>query len=275
MGTSSTVCLNCGTQFKGKFCNNCGQKIIEPHERTIKHFVYQFFGSAFFLENNFLKNIWALLSHPGKLPLDFIEGRRKRWMPPFSLFFLLNIFFVWYSPSTDLNLSLREQLFQPHHGWIAKYLVAKKTSAEGISVEEYGELYGQKSTAYSNTLVILHVPILAAFLAFYFKRSKYFYTDHFIYALYFFGFLLLFSLLQTIAIYIFGVGMRMNIRIVWKVLNIIFLIAILIYLFLSLKKTYHQPILSAALSVVPIFVALYITHMLYRTILFLIIYTVT
>jgi hypothetical protein len=275
MGTSSTVCLNCGTEFKGKFCNNCGQKIIEPHERTIKHFVYQFFGSAFFLENNFLKNIWVLLSHPGKLPLDFIEGRRKRWMPPFSLFFLLNLFFFWYSTSTDLNLSLREQRFQPHHRWMANYLVKKKISTEGISQEDYEELYNRKSTAYANTLVILHVPILAGFIALYFRRRGYFYTDHFIYALYFLAFLLLFSLFQTIAIYVFGIGMHMNIRIVWQVLKIIFFISILVYLFLSLKKTYHQTILSAALSVVPILIAVVVTHMLYRTILFLIIYTMT
>jgi hypothetical protein len=196
-------------------------------------------------------------------------------MPPFSLFLLLNLFFFWYSPSTDLNLSLREQLFQPHHGWLANYLVEKKTSAEGISQEEYSERYNRKSTSHANTLVILHAPILAGFLALYFRRRRYFYTDHFIYALYFMAFLLLFSLFQTVVIYVVGIGMHMNIRIVWQVLNITFLISILLYLFLSLRKTYHQTARGAALSVVPIFIAFYVTHMLYRTMLFLIIFIVT
>lgn len=270
-----TTCPNCGNEFKGKFCNICGQKVIEPSEKTVRHFAYQFFGSAFFLENNFLKNLWTLLSQPGKLPLDFIEGRRKRWMPPFSLFLLINLFFFWYSPSTDMNLSLREQLGQPHHKWLANDLVDKRIKAREISLKDYMEVYNSKSTSFSNSLVVLHVPILASFLALYFIRRKYFYVDHFIYALYFMAFVILLNLLQAIAIYIFVLGIHVNARVVWQIVNIIFVISILVYIFFSLKKTYHQSIRKAALSVVPIFIAFYVTHMLYRTILFLIIFLAT
>jgi hypothetical protein len=66
-------CQNCNTKLNGKFCHVCGQKVLEPSERTFKHLIFQFLGSAFFLENNFLKNLWNLAAHPGRLALDFIE----------------------------------------------------------------------------------------------------------------------------------------------------------------------------------------------------------
>ena len=37
-------CLNCDTPLQGKFCHACGQKQLEPSERTLKYFVSRVFG---------------------------------------------------------------------------------------------------------------------------------------------------------------------------------------------------------------------------------------
>jgi len=274
MDAPDTTCLNCGHLLQGKFCSACGQKVIEPCERTIKHFIYQFLGSAFFLENNFLKNLWVLLTKPGQLPLDFIEGRRKRWMPPFSLFLLINLFYFWYVSMSDMNLSLHEQMFQPHHGHLVNYLVNKKIIAEGISLEDYAAEYNSKSTSYSNSLVILHVPILAVLLMLYF-RKKYFYSDHFIFALFLMAFLLLLFLFQTGWTYALIVWMKLNSMVVWRISSIIILVLITVYIFCSVRKTYQLSIRAAAIAVLPVFVALFIAHMFYRSLLFLIIFVMT
>ena len=275
MDAPDTICLNCGHALQGKFCSACGQKVIEPSERTVKHFIYQFLGSAFFLENNFFKNLWVLLTKPGQLPLDFIEGRRKQWMPPFSLFLLINLFYFWYVSMSDMNLSLREQMFQPHHGPLVKYLVNKKIKAEGISLEDYAAKYNSKSTTYSNSLVILHVPILAVLLMLYYFRKKYFYVDHFIFALYFMAFLLLLFLFQTGWTYALIAWMKFNSMVVWRISVIIILVVIGVYIFYSVRKTYKQSIRAAAIVVMPVFAALLVAHILYRTLLFLIIFVVT
>jgi hypothetical protein len=267
-------CQNCNTPLQGKFCYACGQKVIEPEERTLTHFIYQFFGSAFFLENNFLKNLWTLLSRPGRLPLDFIEGRRKRWMPPFSLFLLINLFYFWYSPLSDLNLSLQEQLEQPHHSKWGAHLIDRKLKSDGITYDEYAAIYNRKSTGYSNSLVILHIPILAFFLSLYYYRKKYFYADHFIYALYFFGFLLLLGLLQSAALYLLPL-IEVDKGLTSEILRYIVLICVLLYLYRSLRKVYAQKKIHAALSTIPVLLMVAITHFLYRTILFLIIFTTT
>jgi hypothetical protein len=268
-------CQNCNTPLIGKFCYACGQKVVEPRERTLTHFIYQFFGSAFFLENNFLKNLWNLLVKPGLIPLDFMEGRRKRWMPPFSLFLLLNLFYFWYSPLTDLNLSLREQLRQPHHKQWAPQLLERKLKSENMTLDEYGAIYNGKSPGYANSLVIIQIPILAFFLSLFYYRKKYFFADHFIYALYFFAFLLLLGLLQSAVLYLVVIFLDVDMTLTHKLLGYVFLTCILWYLFISLQKIYAQRKIHAALSIIPVLLMVAITHFLYRTILFLIIFIIT
>jgi len=263
-------CLNCEADLKGKFCHACGQKVIEDSERTFKHLVFQFFGSAFFLENNFLKNLWNLVARPGRLPLDFIEGRRKRWMPPFSLFLLINLFYFWYSPLSDLNLSLSEQMGQPHHGRLAQHLVNKKIKSESISFDEYAERYAQKSSGYANSLIVLQIPIFAFFLMLLFYKKRYFFIDHFMVSLYYFAFFLLAALVIYRPFAFFP-----NSKNYWIYLNILFDTAIMAYMAISIRVAYKSKWWASALLSVPAIMCFLLTHFIYRTILFLIIYSVT
>lgn len=278
MNPSASSCPNCGTHLQGKFCHTCGQKVIEKKERTVRHFIYQFLGSAFFLENNFLKNLWVLVSQPGRLSLDFIEARRKRWMPPFSLFLLINLFYFWYSPLTDLDLRLDEQVRQVHHAKLASYLVNKRLTERGVGFDEYAEQYNSKSSSYANSLVVLQLPVFASFLSLIYFRKKYFFIDHLIYALHFFSLVLLLVLVQSGLLYLFDLFKhRGN---VWQMLSlgllaIMLLYTFLIYPFLSLKKTYNQKWLHTAIAIIPFLLAFVATLFIYRTLLFLIIFTVT
>ncbi|NJN41577.1 MAG: DUF3667 domain-containing protein [Flammeovirgaceae bacterium] len=67
-----------------------------------------------------MKNLFTLLVRPGKQCKDFIYGARKRWMPPFSIFLLINLMYFIFTPLSDLDLSLEEQLLQDHHAKIAE-----------------------------------------------------------------------------------------------------------------------------------------------------------
>lgn len=272
MNETPQVCLNCGTLLQGKYCHQCGQKVIEPGERTVRHFFKQFLGSAFFLENNFLKNITALMVRPGLLTAEFIEGKRKRWMSPLSIFLLINLFYFWFSPLSDLNLRLSEQLMQPHHDRLAHYFVDAKIKLENITIDQLEDEYNKKSSSLANTLIIIHIPIFAAFMALLFIRKKFFYTDHFIYALHFFSFVLMLGLIQSGLFHLFNWLHILN-RTFWLSLSLIVLFFIMIYAFQSVKRVYHQKPVNALFFVMPVTVFFIASHFIYRTILFLMIFS--
>lgn len=192
---TSGSCLNCNTLLRGNFCHTCGQKVIEQKERTLRYFTIQFFGAAFFLENSFLKNLWHLVRAPGLMAQDFVEGRRKRWMAPFSLFLLINLIYFIVNPLTDFNLPLHDHLrwHDTTYGPLAARMVEDRIEKRGITLQEYEQVFNLKTINLSKSLMVLNVPVMAVLLSLIFFRKKRFFADHFIYALYVFSFLLLIS----------------------------------------------------------------------------------
>jgi Protein of unknown function (DUF3667) len=263
-------CLNCGALLHGKFCGECGQKQLDDDERTLKHLFYQFLGSAFFLENNFFKNLWYLLARPGRQALDFIEGRRKRWMPPFSLFLLVNLFYFWYTPLSDYNLRLGEQLHQPH-AFVANDMVNKRLKERSVTYEEYAQTYNAKSSAYSNSLIIIHIPLFAFFVSLLYLRKNYFFADFFVYGLYFFAFVLLSSLLISYII----IFVDQLFRDFSGLLSILLYSSTIIYAMTSLKKVFSDSWMITSLKLFPVLAIYMGVHFIYRAILFFIIFAVT
>src|SRR5688500_12197311 len=157
-------CQNCDTPLQGKFCHTCGQKQIEPHERTLKYLITQFLSAAFNLENNFLKSLWLLVSKPGFLAQHYVKGKRKSYMPPFSVFLIINFFYFNFSPMSDFNISLEDQVTLQPYSSIAKKMVDRKIEKEEITFEVYEVKYWDWSLTLSQTLIILNVPITAFFL---------------------------------------------------------------------------------------------------------------
>jgi hypothetical protein len=263
-------CLNCDTPLQGKFCYACGQKQIEPHERTFKYLIAQFFSSAFLLEKSLLKNLWLVVAKPGFLAKQYVEGKQKRYIPPFSIFLLINFFYFIFSPLSDFNLSLKDQIMLQPYSSISKRMVDNKIKKEGITFEEYEEKYSDWSLALSKSLVILNVPITAFFLTVWFRKRKIYFADHFIYSLYFYAFLLLFMQVY------FGFlpdGLFLDFE--WIVTRAIPIIILLLYIYLSLKRFYFarskvDPFINSLVMVAIII----ITHFSYRAILFLTTYAI-
>jgi hypothetical protein len=261
-------CLNCDTPLQGKFCHACGQKQLEQSERTLKYFVSEFLGSAFLLEKNFLKNLWQVLAKPGQLARHYVEGKRKRYMPPFSIFLLINFFFFIYNPLTDFRLPLRDQFYQPY-GSLAKKMVDQKLKEENITFEQYEDEYWNESSMLTESLIILNVPITAFFLSIWFYRRKMFFADHFIFALFLYSFILLFSMLYyLVALQIFMPYER------W--MHLVFNLSLTIYTFFSVKRFYSSPFkVSPWINTFVILAFLLITHFIYRGILFLTTFALT
>jgi hypothetical protein len=89
-----TACLNCGAHLVGRFCYACGQS-ADDHHRSIGHLLWEAVEGFTHLDGRLAKTLPALLFHPGQLARDHIEGRRQRHVPPFRLFLISLLIFMF------------------------------------------------------------------------------------------------------------------------------------------------------------------------------------
>ncbi|MDY0781586.1 DUF3667 domain-containing protein [Tenacibaculum sp. IB213877] len=88
------TCLNCGYPFFGHelYCPNCGQK-NKTEKLTFTSFTKEVFNGFTSWDAKFWKTLFPLLTKPGKVSKDYIEGKRARYVNPFRFYITISIVF--------------------------------------------------------------------------------------------------------------------------------------------------------------------------------------
>ncbi len=99
---NSDTCLNCKQELgRGRFCAQCGQKNID-RDVSIRTLFQDFIGDYFSFDSKLFRTLIPLTLKPGQVPLEFIEGKRVRHIPPMrSLVFISFIFFLVLGSLSD------------------------------------------------------------------------------------------------------------------------------------------------------------------------------
>ncbi|WKZ67640.1 MAG: DUF3667 domain-containing protein [Flavobacteriales bacterium] len=113
----SAGCPNCGSVMApdAGYCSTCGQAAVG--DNTFGHFLHQFLGDYFTFDSKITRSLRPLLFKPGELTLEYIRGRRQRYVPPLRLFIFLSVLFFLVMGSAGASRLdgedelLREQLF--------------------------------------------------------------------------------------------------------------------------------------------------------------------
>lgn len=99
------TCKNCGTNFSGYYCPNCGQA-VKDYDKPISFIFYNFLGDFFAFDTRFFRTLWALVSRPGFLSKEYFEGRRVRYAPPFRIYIFVSfILFLLLQNFTNRGLT--------------------------------------------------------------------------------------------------------------------------------------------------------------------------
>lgn len=64
------ICKNCAYEYKGRFCCRCGQKVVEPNERTVSHFLGHIFNTFTFVDSKLGNSLKSMIVSPG-VPIFF------------------------------------------------------------------------------------------------------------------------------------------------------------------------------------------------------------
>lgn len=217
-------CLNCGTVFSGKYCFNCGQKLVERKDRTLFKFFAHFFNEFFSWDSKFWASFKPLLIKPGFLTERFFSGAVESYISPLKLYLCVSL--VLFLISSRLDTDVLGPVVEDDSYF--KTIIMDKVNEKGVSLETFNEKF--TSEVYNKlpiyTLVMMFIFSLPLNLLFIAKQKLF--VEHLVFSLHFYSFVL-FSVLIGDIFDLLGID-----------IIVLFMFPIpLLYLFLSIRRAYE------------------------------------
>jgi len=232
-------CSNCGSELSGKYCSNCGQEKIKRLE--VKSILRDVIHGIWHWENSVLQTLIKMLTNPGKTVKDYVAGKRKSMVKPFSYFISIQTIFV------IVFHNMSENYFA--------FMNIKTTGTSDLAPQFASEIQHLVSQ-YINYLNYF-MPVIFAFYFYLFFRKK----SGVNYA-------------ESLAISLYWVGTTMIFSIVLMLISVIdirtwnarFIVSLAFYIFAILKFS-DVSIVKGILKGITLSTLSYITFVLFVTIL--------
>ena len=84
---NTTKCLNCGTEFEGNFCPECGQS-ADTSRFTLRFIFGNLLAAVLGRDGGIAYTLKNLFSRPGKMIVEILNGKRRKYVSPFPMLFL-------------------------------------------------------------------------------------------------------------------------------------------------------------------------------------------
>jgi hypothetical protein len=159
--TRQQACKTCGHAFAGRYCNQCGEKVIEPRDLSVRHYLEDIFNAFTSLDGKVWRTIRLVAQVPGGLSRAYMEGRRSPYLKPVSIFFLANVIYFLLPFFETFNSRLETQLSGRPHSRIANRLVDDYIWEKNITMPVFRERYEARSTENAKLLLIVLVFLIS------------------------------------------------------------------------------------------------------------------
>ncbi len=261
-------CVTCGQELAGEYCHACGERV--RHEPpTLLRFIGELIGEALDADGRIVKSFRLLVTRPGRLTVEYMQGRRKPYLGPAAVFVVTNVLFFFVQPLANVNTftaTLYSQTnWYPYSEW-AEASVTARLEETGRERGAYAQDFDLVSERYARSLIFLQVPLFALGVMLVSIRKRRYFIEHLVYATHFFAAILLVGVVTSLGIYVYwqlGLGNAFN-------LEIPFMLFILGYAIFSLRAVYDDSWLGAGLKGVLLLVICIAVIQVYRFILFLV-----
>jgi Protein of unknown function (DUF3667) len=87
-----TACANCGASVSGEYCSTCGQR-MEQSMHSLTFFLGEALEDLTHADSRLWRTLISLFARPGFLTVEFLRGRRARYLPPVRLYLVLSVAF--------------------------------------------------------------------------------------------------------------------------------------------------------------------------------------
>lgn len=155
-------CKNCDAATQGKFCSSCGQQ-VDTHRITVPHLSHELIHALTHADKGFLLLLKELITKPGIIARQYVEGKRKKYFNPLSFVVITTALsaFVSYKAGYFEALTYPQSKRQPplpYYRESMEFMVG------------HGKILG----------LVLILPLLAFLAWIFFKRSKYNFAESFV-----------------------------------------------------------------------------------------------
>ncbi|WP_214226780.1 DUF3667 domain-containing protein [Pedobacter sp. B4-66] len=138
-------CLNCGQIVEKHYCSNCGQPNLELKE-NFWQFISHSIAHYFHFDNKFFQTLVPLLTKPGQVTLDYLAGKRARYINPISMYIFVSIVYFIVVPN---KLEHKEETVEFHSSNKDSKRSAAKQISESIEDKDIDDdSFIGKSTSY-------------------------------------------------------------------------------------------------------------------------------
>lgn len=268
-------CKVCENEFNGRYCNLCGEKVIEPYERSLREFLDSLLNAFTFLDGKFWRSFKLLILKPGQLARNIADGRRVPYMKMISLFFVANFFYFLFPVFDTYNSSLYTQINAlGAHSIQAKAMVKERIEKEKIKIEDFQDDYQNQSTNLSKLFIVVLVVVLTLFFMVVNYSKQHYFFDHLLVALEFYSFQLLINLLiiANVILWVIKIGswydLDMNFLISDQVFSAMTSLILIYFLFRQQTTFYHQKWYWAAPKTILLLFLIGLSINYYRMMLF-------
>jgi hypothetical protein len=232
---SKSICQNCGADIAGNYCNECGQKKFEPAEKSVRSIAGHFFEEIFTWDSRFLQSIKYLFIKPGFLTHEYVSGRYMRYVSPLKMFLFTSfvLFLIMIKSDPDQYSALVTDTAEDD--FLSEFILEQQSNSESPA-----ELYKDNFNDQFNDNITIYIFVIMFFFSILLKLvylpKHYFYSEHIVFTLHFFTFVLWCFLL--------GVALQ-DLGIIFTFLFLYFIPAV--YLLVAIRNVYHKKLWKAAI----------------------------
>ena len=188
-------CLSCGSELSGRYCSACGEKVIIEDDKRIRHLLGEFLSAVTFTDSTFWRTLRTIAVRPGAFSRDFVNGRRRPYMKPLSLFLFANLIYFLLPIFNTFHTSLGIQTSTfGVYGEITTNLVNEHVAETGQALEDYEKRYNAKTAELSKILLIVMTFFFSFFLWIIHRPRDTFYIESAVLSLELTAFYILFAI---------------------------------------------------------------------------------
>lgn len=177
------TCLNCNNTFVGKFCNVCGQKAYNSHDKKVGSLLHDIFHFITHLEGNIATSLKYIFLKPGVYSKEYCEGKKKKFFKPISMYLIIIVIYLIFPFFKGLNMNFGTYINQKYsYSNYATPIVNAKLKNKNYAIDQLAKQYDKTSEKLSKIYLILLIPLSACALKLLFWKKNFYFYDHCIYA---------------------------------------------------------------------------------------------